>query len=77
MAEEKDRKVILVADSGWKDEMTCNINPLVKYMLDKNVICETEFAALPKVGVKHIKVETTLAYLKSKGYLDDLKYELK
>ena len=72
-----DRKVILVADSGWKDENTCNVNPLVKYMLDKNVECETEFAALPKVGVKRIKVTTTLSYLESKGNLDDLKFEKK
>lgn len=73
----EDRKVILIADSGWKDSMTCNINPLAKYMIDKNVKCETEFAALPKVGVKTIKVETTLAYLTAKGYLDDLKFEQK
>ena len=73
----KDRKVILIADSGWKDELTCNINPLAKYILDKNVECETDFAALPQVGVKKIKVVTTLQYLTSKGYLDDLKYEQK
>lgn len=73
----EDRKVILIADSGWKDSKTCNINPLAKYMIDKNVKCETEFAALPKVGVKKIKVETTLSYLTEKDCLEDLKYEQK
>lgn len=71
----KDRIVILFADSGWKDENTCNINPLAKYILDKNVKCDTEFAALPKVGIKKIRVETTLSYLTAKDCLDDLKYE--